>query len=304
MKEEFAPICLFVYNRIFETEQTVNSLINNNIAKESELFVFCDGGRSEADWVKVNEVRKFIGQVSGFKSLTVFENPTNMGLAKSIIDGVTKVIDKYGKVIVLEDDLRTSKNFLDFMNQGLNFYHGQEKIQSISGYTMPLKSLECLDRDYYYGLRASSWGWATWDYVWNAVDWEIKDYKEFIADRKKRSSFNKGGRDMSQMLSHKIMGKNNSWAIVFCYDQWKKGRVSVFPSVSKVENIGFSENATNTKAIIPEYIGKLDDTNNIQFEFEKEINLNPKILREFAFNFSYYIRIKNKLVNLFRNMFR
>ena len=118
-----APIALFVYNRPDHTQQTIVSLQKNTLAKNSNLYIFSDGPKTEKDIPKVNEVRQFLKNINGFKSVTVIERKSNWGLAKSIIEGVSEIINLYERVIVLEDDIVTSNTFLSFMNGALNFYY-------------------------------------------------------------------------------------------------------------------------------------------------------------------------------------
>ena len=140
--KEIAPICLFTYNRLEETIQTVAALKNNFLANKSELFIFSDGAKNKNVEQKIKQVRKYLKTITGFKNITIYESSKNKGLANSIIDGVTKIIETYGKIIVLEDDLVTSPNFLNFMNQALEFYHYNNRIYSVSGYTLNLPSLK------------------------------------------------------------------------------------------------------------------------------------------------------------------
>lgn len=296
-----SPIVLFVYNRIKNTKSVIKALKKNLLSEHSILYIYSDGGKSESDYDKIEELRKFLNTVSGFKEVVLIFREKNYGLKKNIIEGVSDVISKHGKVIVLEDDLITSSNFLNFMNAALDYYANNDRVHSISGYTMPLKSLNSCEKDFYFGLRASSWGWATWDRIWDRVDWTVRDYDSFSSSKKLRKSFNKGGKDMVNMLKNNVLGKIDSWAIVFCYDQWKNNRVTIFPSKSKVVNFGFSESATNTKNNIPEYKAIIDQSDKRNFNFDSEILLEPKLLSEFSFKFSYVIRIKNKLLNIFRS---
>ena len=150
-----APICLFTYNRLSETIQTVEALQKNELAVESDIFIFSDGPKHEKDILLVNAVRKYIKSINGFRSITIIDSENNKGLAKSIIDGVTQIVEKYDKVIVLEDDLITSQNFLSFTNQALDFYEKNSNIFSISGYTLNLPSLSKYNKDLYLGVRAS-----------------------------------------------------------------------------------------------------------------------------------------------------
>ncbi|KOH46927.1 glycosyltransferase family 2 protein [Sunxiuqinia dokdonensis] len=288
-----APICLFTYNRLAETQQTIEALQNNFLASESELFIFSDGPKNEASKPKVTEVRAFLHSVSGFKSVSLIEANENKGLARSIISGVSEIIKKYGKVIVLEDDLITSPNFLDFMNQALNFYRDHENIFSISGYSLDLPSLEGYEADYYLGYRASSWGWGTWLDRWEQIDWAVSDYKKFIFDPFEHIKFMRGGSDLPFMLWKQMNGKIDSWAIRWCFHQYRREQLTVFPSQSKVTSIGYGEEATHTKET-NRFDTNLDDGVNRLFSFDLDLRLEKKLVKEFRNKFSVYKRIKDK----------
>ncbi|MCF6297508.1 MAG: glycosyltransferase [Flavobacteriaceae bacterium] len=293
--KELAPICLFTYNRLDETKQTVKALQNNFLANESELFVFSDGSKKDKSKKQIDEVRVFLKTIKGFKKVTIFESDENKGLANSIISGVSKIIKEYGKVIVLEDDLISSRNFLNFMNHALIYYEHNRKIFSISGYTLRLPSLNNFDNDYYLGYRASSWGWATWTSNWVEIDWLIEDYQDFNKNRLKKKKFNKGGSDMSSMLKTQMKGKIDSWAIRWCYNQFKNQTYTVFPSISKIVNIGFGVKSTHTKSG-DQFDTILDDGKKIEFVFSNEISINEKLMKEFRQKYSIITRIKRKFL--------
>ena len=120
----YAPIVVFGFNRPDALKNTIASLLRNEEAKDSDLFVFVDGPRDGkvGEKEKVEEVREYVKSIKGFKSLHYTFSDRNKGLANSIIKGVSKVINKFGRVIVLEDDLSVQPNFLAFMNQGLEKY--------------------------------------------------------------------------------------------------------------------------------------------------------------------------------------
>lgn len=297
MKSKLAPICLFTYNRPSETIQTVEALKNNYLAYDSELFIFSDGPKNDLAKDKVNAVREFLKSVNGFKSITVFESKTNKGLADSIIEGVTKIINQYDKVIVLEDDLVTTPNFLDFMNQALNFYCEDGSVFSISGYTMNLKSLIKYNEDFYFGYRASSWGWATWQKQWQSVDWEVKRFKDLNESKKMQKAFNQGGSDMSSMLKAQMNGRIDSWAIRFCFQQFLNKQACIFPNKSKVQSIGFSKEATHTVGA-GKFITTLDNSEQRNFTFNKFIEYEMKLVNEFKSKFSIQQRIMDRLLKL------
>lgn len=295
--ESAAPILLFVYNRLDTLKLTVKALQQNKGADESPLFIFSDGYKSEIDKKMVLEVREFISDIKGFKSLKVFESDQNLGLAKSIISGVTKIIQEYGKVIVLEDDLVTSTNFIAYMNNCLEFYKDKLQVFSISGYTPPVKA----DReiDFYFTKRASSWGWASWVDRWTPIDWEVKDYKDFKEDGIQQSNFNNMGTDLCKMLSRQMQGKTNSWAIRWVYHQFKYNLFTAYPVVSKVKNIGTSGLATHTRDNFNRFKTNIDKSGKMDFNFPESIGLKDFYTKQFLNSFSVLTRLKYKLLNYF-----
>jgi len=292
-KKELVPICLFTYNRLNETIKTIEALQNNFLAKDSDLYIYSDGGKTEKDKEKVTKVREYLYSISGFKSITTFESPTNRGLANSVISGVSKILELNERVIILEDDLVTSPNFLDFMNQALMFYQEDNTIFSISGYTLNLPSLPG-KKDYYFGYRASSWGWGIWRDRWKVIDWKVTEYENFIKDRSLVEKFKRGGSDLPRMLSNQINGRIDSWAIRFCFHQFKCNLMTVFPTKSKLISIGFSNEATNTIGS-QRFNTPLDKEIKRKFYFEKFNNIDQKVINEFASKFSVKSRVYNQL---------
>ena len=161
---KYAPILLFTYNRPKHTIKTIESLKDNILAIHSNLFIYSDGPKSEEDRHLVNEVRKFIYNITGFKEVKIIKRDINFGLSKNIINGVTEMCNKYGKVIVLEDDLITSPYFLNFMNDGIDLYHNKHNVSSIHGYVYPT-SFNLPNNFFIKG--ADCWGWATWSSAWS-----------------------------------------------------------------------------------------------------------------------------------------
>ncbi|SOD98302.1 glycosyltransferase family protein [Spirosoma fluviale] len=292
-----APILLFTYKRLGTLQQTVSSLQKNQLSSQSDLFVFSDAAKSEKDIDSVGEVRSYLKTITDFKTITIHESPTNKGLATSIISGVTQIINDYGKIIVLEDDLETSPNFLSFMNQALDYYEHHASVFSISGFTMPMKGLR--PDEVYFTQRASSWGWATWKDRWTPIDWQVKDYASFRCNDTQRKLFNRMGSDMSDMLDRQMRGDINSWAIRWCYHQYKKGLYTVFPAESKVQNIGLENPAsTHTNERFNRFKTKIDQRHIRQFRFSDTIELDKYLLNQFTRPYSIPERVKYKLLNL------
>lgn len=297
MNNTFAPICFFTYNRIRETQKSIEALKKNYLASKTDLFIFSDGFKNEIGRQQVEEVKQYINTITGFKSVTIYDSQINKGLANSIISGVSQIIEKYENVIVLEDDLVTSPNFLDFMNQALSFYKDDMRIFSISGYTMDLPELKGYHKDYYLGYRASSWGWGTWKDRWDNIDWEVKEYSRFRNQPIKKLKFMRGGSDLPGMLKSQMKGRVDSWAIRWCFHQFQNNLLTIFPSKSKVISIGFGEKATHTKKT-KRFDVRLDHGMQTNFTFSSINEINSKITKEFKEKFSIINRLKDKLISL------
>jgi hypothetical protein len=234
--QNVAPIALFVYNRPEHTRRTIKFLQQNLLADESRLFIFSDAAKDSSQQVFVNEVRDIIKQVDGFKSVELIERKTNLGLAESIIDGVSMLVSEYGKVIVFEDDLISSAYTLQYFNDALFRYQNEEKVMHIGAYMYPLKA-ENLPETFLY-RAATSWGWATWDRAWKDFEPDINKIIDRF-DRKKRLEFSIDGtmNFWKQIIEFKS-GRNNSWAIRWYASIFLKGGLTLNPSKSLINNIG------------------------------------------------------------------
>ncbi|HKG07040.1 MAG TPA: hypothetical protein VKB19_11305 [Pedobacter sp.] len=234
--QTLAPIALFVYNRPRHTERTIKFLQQNDLAAESRLFIFSDAARSKADEEKVEEVREFIKTVTGFKTIEIIEAKENKGLAQSIISGVSRLIDAYKQVIVLEDDLITSPYTLSYFNEALNKYRDAEQVMHIGAYMYPLKENN-LPESFFY-RAASSWGWATWERAWKHFEPDIH-ILEASFDKNKIAAFSiDHTMNFWKQIQEFKKGKNNSWAIRWYASIFLKGGLTLNPARSLVNNIG------------------------------------------------------------------
>ncbi|HEY0669752.1 MAG TPA: sugar transferase [Sphingobacteriaceae bacterium] len=234
--QHFAPIALFVYNRPEHTRRTLKFLKQNFLAEESRLFIFSDGAKFPAERKKVNEVREIINDVEGFKSVEVVERQVNFGLAASIIDGVTKLVNEYDRVIVFEDDLITSPYTLQYFNDALARYADEPRVMHIGAYMYPLNNHH-LPETFFYRV-ATSWGWATWKRAWKDFEPDI-DVLMRQFDQKKISEFSiDRTMDFWRQMRQFKAGKNNSWAIRWYASVFLREGLTLNPSQSLVNNIG------------------------------------------------------------------
>lgn len=245
-----SPIVLFVYNRPFHAEQTLEALSNNFLADQSTLYIYCDGPK-ENETPEVLENIKLVREVCEKKKWTkeviIIKREQNYGLADSIIKGVTELINKYGRVIVLEDDLVTSPGFLPYMNDALDKYADTERVMHISGYWFPVKKTDSLLPETFFYRATSCWGWATWKKAWQKLETDPVVLKEKITSIPKGSrKFNiENSYSHLVQLEDNITGKINTWAVKWYATVFLNNGLCLHPNVSLVNNIGFDNSGTH-----------------------------------------------------------
>ncbi len=257
-----APVALFTYNRPVHTRQVIETLQRNRLCPETDLFIFSDGPKPGISVLSVKEVRDFLKSIQGFKTVRIIERETNMGLAANIIDGVGKIVNEFGTVIVLEDDLLTSAFFLEYMNEALRIYQEEATVACIHGYVYPVH--EKLPESFF--LRgADCWGWATWKRGWDLFEPDGGKLMQRLLDSGLTYQFDfAGSYPYTEMLKDQIMGKNNSWAIRWYASAFLEDKYTLYPGRSMISNIGGDGSGTNngysytSPAILSEEAPKLE----------------------------------------------
>lgn len=237
----YAPIALFTYNRADKTQIVVESLLQNAEAKDSDLFIFSDGPKTPEKKVGVENNRKYIHTITGFKSVSIIEREKNWGLANSLIAGITDVINKYGRVIVVEDDLILSPYFLKFMNEGLEKYKDDDRIGTICGYLAPVKE-KMPENFFLYFMHP--WGWATWKRSWELLNTDTEYLLRKM--RFKTRKFNLGGNcgSYGNLYCQKV-GLVDSWYIRFYASLFLKRKLNLYPGKTLVANNGCDGSGTH-----------------------------------------------------------
>ena len=262
---QYAPIALFTYNRPDHTKQAVESLLKNAEAKYSDLFIFSDGPKNEKAKQGVKKNRTFIrslkdakgnanlnvndnspslnreGWGESFKSVTIIEREKNWGLANSLIAGITEIVNKYGRVIVVEDDLILSPYFLQFMNEALEKYKDEDRVASISAFLNPI---DCKAPETFFLRYFACWGWATWKRGWDIL---INDDRVLLKRlRWKKNDFNIGGTGpFYGILYCDKIGLNDSWAVRFYASQFLAGKLQLFPGRTMAIQTGTDGSGTH-----------------------------------------------------------
>ena len=294
LSANLAPVVLFCYNRPWHLRQTIESLQLNALAPQSELIVFSDGPKQEFDGPLIQEIRNYLNEVDGFKSVKIIKSEKNQGLAASIINGVSEILSLHERVIVLEDDMLSTPDFLTFMNDALNIYKSRSDIFSVTAYSPPFKIPSDYRQDLYLAPRASSWGWGTWLNKWQQADWDVKDFEQLKNDDSLIKKFNLGGEDLWPMLVKQQLGVINSWAIRWTYCQFKNNAFGVYPVRSKIKNIGTDGSGTNF-TFKTGYYGKSMDSGKIAID--PDLKPDEEVIRSFGayYNLSFYLKIKNRI---------
>lgn len=246
---KYAPVVAFAYNRADKILGCLKSLENNPEANSTILYIYCDGAKSENGAAKVEETRKALREykkTAGFKETYLIEAEKNKGLAKSIIEGVTEVINKHQKAIIIEDDLVLSEDFLKYMNGALDYYQDNKNIGAISAYTYPIKGLSEYQKDIYIMHKGDCWGWATWADRWNDADWADVDFQQYFKDKKLRRRFENTENGWDLLMLLQSQGKISSWAVRWVLNLLKNDLWTVYPKCSLVTNDGFDGSGTHS----------------------------------------------------------
>lgn len=247
----YAPVVMFVYNRADHFKKTVEALAKCKEAKESELFIFSDApkdNKAKADVEKVRNLAHNIENSDMFLSVTVKESEKNKGLANSVISGVSDVIEKYGKAIVVEDDCVASQYFLSFMNDCLDRFKDDKRIGSVAGYAPPIEFPKEYTSDIFTAYRSCSWGWATWEDRWQNVDWNLTSINELYNSKRLLKMLNSNGTDRFIRLYRQTKANKNSWSVKFGYHLVKNNMLTVYPRYSYIENIGCDGTGVHSKS--------------------------------------------------------
>ena len=285
---KYAPIIMFVYNRIDHFEKTYEALSKCPEAKDSILYIFSDGAKNEVNIGKVNQVREAVRKKmnSGdFKEIILTESPVNKGLAMSIINGVTNIINKHGKVIVIEDDCIASPYLLNFLNKSLNYFENDISVGAIAGYSPNIIFPDQYNQDIFGTYRSCSCCWATWINRWENIDWELENFHKFALNKENIKKFNATGRDRFIRLYRQTKGKGDSWSVRFGAHLVANNMITIYPRYSYIGNIGCDESGVHSKSEDAEKM-RVDLSKAIAEPKLEDVKLNKDIQKIFKKHYS------------------
>ncbi|WP_052825898.1 hypothetical protein [Neotamlana nanhaiensis] len=301
---KLAPILLFVYNRPEHTFKTLTALKENDWSTKSTLYVYCDGPKNNVDSATIsliNQVRRIVKQKKWCGFVKIVERDTNMGLANNILDGVTTVVNKHGAVIVLEDDIVTSNQFLRYMNTALNYYENRSEVFHINGHNFKSKHQYILD-DYYFLHYMNCWGWATWQDRWDKLNRNYSwFYNKLLQDKKMLFKFNYGNTlQFHEQLQLNINKKINTWAILWYSTIFFNKGLCLTSKLSYVENIGLDGTGENC---IAEAVFKEELASKI-IPFKGGIKVKEKKISRLSFMLTMASRKQRGQLKLFFRIFK
>jgi hypothetical protein len=285
-----SPIALFCFRRLDTLKICVESLKLCPEAIHSELFIFSDAAKNEAELLEVNQLRSYLNEIDGFKSIKINLRKDNLGVDFNIINGIKEMSVNYESFIVVEDDLIVSRDFLKFMNAGLFFYKSFESVLTLSAFNY-VKIPENYIWDIYFAKRTNPWGWATWSNKIKEVDWDLAIKENFLNNPIEMRAFNEWGSDRSRMLKRTIFSDIRAWDIRLDYYQFKKDYLTAYSCKNLVINNGFNDKrASNTsgynrfKILHEKYI-------NIYFNLPDFIFINKHIKYKYVSKNSFLQRL-------------
>lgn len=237
-----APIALIVFNRPDHTARVLEALAANDLASETDLYVYADAPRGEHDQAAVRAVKALLPGVRGFKTVNLIERPCNFGCTKNVLSAVTETLKMHDRCIVVEDDIQTAPQFLSYMNQALTHYADESRLYAIGAYAHPFVLPRGYDKDYFVCQRHCSWGWGTWKRAWTQLIDDLSIMDEGMADKATRTAFKKAcGEDLLRTYRR----VPDIWDLRITYKAWLLGLYTLYPVKSLVRNIGKDGSGTN-----------------------------------------------------------
>lgn len=294
-----APVVLFVYSRLEHTKRTIDCLIQNNEAIKTELYIFCDAPNIESTEEQLAEIyatHTYLKSLkTGFAKINIEISEIHRGAGKAIIRGISIVLAKHDKCIILENDMEVSPLFLEYMNTCLKAYENDKRIYGIASTSYNFKLPQWYKKDLYLLTRTESWGWATWTDRWQSVDWEVKDFALLRNSKSLQKAFNKGGNDLYYMLKDQVEGKTDTWDLQWAWHVFKKRGYFVYSRFCFQENKGFDGSGRHCgdNDNIKKYFAPLYTKSNLQIDC-KVLKPNYFIINRFRQYHNKYISFIKK----------
>jgi Glycosyl transferase family 2 len=301
-----APIVFFAYNRPGHTRQTLEALRRNKLANESLLYIFIDGPKASATEqtiAKIEEMKKIAAEKQWCKEVRIIVAEKNKGLLRAIIDGVTKTVNEFGKLIVLEDDVLIAPGFLEYMNDALDFYEHTDKVMHISGYSRADLREAAIKEPTYFFYHTSCWGWATWKRAWDKFNPDPVVVKKAVSKKGNIHKLNMDGTfEFFWGLKAIAEGKYQSWNTIWHSVVFLNDGLCLHPTQSLVSNIGHDGSGVNCEP--DEEFGKndvlADQVPVAEIQLVEHEGARSFYLSQHSFKYRFIFKVRHYLRYIFR----
>lgn len=285
-----APIVLFVHARPDHTRRTLEALARNPESRESLLYIFADGetpSASEVTRAKISRVRAILREKPWCGEVRITESETNRGLADSIVGGVTEVVRRHGRVIVLEDDIELGQGALSYFNRALSLYENDDRVMQVSGFMVKMPPWAAPTG---FLRMTTSWGWATWDRAWNHYDGDAVGLRKRI-EASCRDAFDLDGASFHfEELCRNVRGELKTWAVKWYASVFLSDGLCLYPKKSVLRNIGFDGSGENCESDGTNYFTKLPVARNIRLHRRPLVEA-PFYLKAMRKSFQYRLQV-------------
>lgn len=298
--KELAPIAVSTYSRVNHLRRTIEALQKNTFAEESELYVFSDAPKV-GDEDKVAAVRKYLGGVQGFKSVTIFEREKN-DRVKNNRGGMRDVLDIHGRIIFIEEDVVSAPGFLQFMNEALCKYENEKRVFSITGWCPRFRNAFPLSTgSTFFVPRFGGWGFGIWrDRFEKIKEISEDDLKRLEGDRVALDRIARQmGNDVLPMIRNEAAGLTNALDLRCCFHQAMTGELTLYPYPSLTRNIGLDGTGEHCGVMLEDVNGPLANTVGDAHQWPRDIVVNDDVAAIYADSFrrSLHTRIANLIAN-------
>ena len=292
------PVVMISYNRPDLVKLTMENVALADSVGGRDIVMFIDGPRNDADVVKQDEIYRTVAAYqSRLPRLEIVRREHNYGCRGNIVDAISSVLNRIGRVIVIEDDILVSRTFLRYMDEALEYYEGDERIWAVNAYQNPyFKVPKNYPYDLYLNPVNMCWGWGTWKDRWDGVDFDLRDWPKDRKDGELISRLNKAGRYIIPLLDAQYEGRLKTWDIQCTYHVVKHGFKCVEPVYQLSKNIGFGPGGEHCAASMPFF--SRQKYYNFMPRLVKNIGENEDIERQWEYlswNKNFFDRVIRKL---------
>lgn len=246
------PVLIIGYNRPHTTEQVIEAV---KAYSPSRLYVACDGpkGDDNEEIQNVHAVRHTMSNPGWECTITTLFRPKNLGLRIAVTDALDWFFENEEEGIILEDDCVPTPDFFRLAEHCLDTYRDNPQVWGMTGSNTADVTMSH-DASYGFAQHSLIWGWASWADRWKQRDYDLSTYPSpFQAgltrnwpSREHKHAFYRHLTGMAHT------GLPNTWDYPWSWTVMKNRGLWVVPNAQLVKNIGYGDDATNTKGIGPQ----------------------------------------------------